>query len=161
MAELARVHEGRLARRGYERGPVREFLVFALGGEHYGVELTRIREIVSPPPITPVPRAKSDVLGVCSVRGLLVTVVDLRKRLRLETPPATRRTRILLAQGDSGEVMGLMVDEVRHVVRLTETEIEVASNVLGGDISEHVLGIGRPAGEPVLVLLDLGSIVST
>jgi len=158
MSELARYREGRLARRGGDRGPVREFLAFVLAGELYGVELTRIREILSPPPITSVPRSPDDVIGVCSVRGLLVTVVDLRRRLRLEEREQTRRTRILLTQAEEGEMLGLFVDEVRQVMRLTETEIEPASVVLGGDVSEHVLGIGRPAGS-VLILLDLASIV--
>ena len=157
--EIMRAREGRLARRAAERGPVREFLAFTLAGELYGIELTRIREILSPPPITYVPRAASDVIGVCSVRGLLITVIDLRRRLSLEQRPATRRSRILLTQTDSGEVLGLYVDEVRQVMRLLETEIEMATSVLGGDVSEHVLGIGRPAGL-VLVLLDLSSIVT-
>src|SRR5262245_59490955 len=144
--EIIRAREGRLARRAVERGPVREFLVFTLAGELYGIELTRIREILSPPPITYVPRAASDVIGVCSVRGLLITVIDLRRRLSLEERPPTRRSRILLTQTDSGEVLGLYVDEVRQVMRLLETEIEVATSILGGDVSEHVLGIGRPEG---------------
>jgi purine-binding chemotaxis protein CheW len=139
---------------------VREFLVFVLAGEHYAVELTRIREILSPPPITPVPRAGREVIGVCSVRGLLVTVVDLRRRLRLPEAPQTRRTRILLAQGESGEVVGLLVDEVRQVLRLGEAEIEIANSVLGGEVSEHVLGIGRPTGM-IVILLDLSAIVSS
>lgn len=159
MVDLARRSSRSLARRpAPSKGPIREFLAIALAGELYGLELTRVREILSPPPLTMVPRAPADVIGVCSVRGLLVTVLDLRRRLQVEEQPSTRRTRILLVQCDWGEVVGLLVDEVRQVVRLAEQEIEVASNVLGGDVSEHVLGIGRPGGE-ILVLLDLASIV--
>jgi len=160
MADLVRTGEERLSRiRTEERAP-REFLVFSLAGELYGVELTRIREILSPPPLTPVPRAPQDVLGVCSVRGLLVTVIDLRRRLKLEQPETTRRARILLTRMDGGEVLGLYVDEVHQVVRFPHTEIEVAANVLGGDVSEHVLGIARP-GDILIILLDLASIVGT
>jgi purine-binding chemotaxis protein CheW len=152
-----------LARRGVldleRRSGVREFLVFVLADELYAVGLTRIREILTPPPITPVPRAPRAVLGVCSVRGLLVTVMDLRRRLRLEERSLTRRSRILLVEAQNGEVVGLMVDEVRHVARLNDAEIEVASNLLGGDVSEHVVGVGRPSGE-VVVLLNLSSLVS-
>jgi purine-binding chemotaxis protein CheW len=148
-------------RRGTQQGPVREFLAFVLASELYGVELARIKEIVSPPPVTWVPRARGDILGVCSVRGLLVTVVDLKRRLRLPERSATRRSRLLLTEAETGEVLGLLVDEVRQVMRLTETEIESASSVLGADISEHVLGIGRPSGDKnVIILLDLGSIVA-
>lgn len=149
----------RIARRIGDRGLVREFLMFSLTGELYGVELTRIKEILSPPPITMVPRAPRNVVGVCSVRGLLVTVLDLRRTLTLEERPLTRRARILLGADDSGEVIGLLVDEVKHVVRLSAEEIEPAASALGGDVSEFVLGIGRPAGE-FLILLDLPSIVS-
>jgi purine-binding chemotaxis protein CheW len=159
VADLARTRDGALVRRGTPAGPVREFLAFVLSGELYGVELARIREIVSPPPITPIPRASREVLGVCSVRGLLVTVMDLRMKLRLEVLPATRRTRILLAESGSGEVVGLLVDEVRQVMRLTEPQVELATTALGGDVSEYVFGIGRPPSG-VIVLLDLGSIVA-
>ena len=159
MANLTQSTASRLARRVGDRGPVREFLMFALAGELYGVELTRIKEILSPPPITMVPRAPREVIGVCSVRGLLVTVLDLRRKLRLDERALTRRARILLGEAESGEVIGLLVDEVRHVVRLAATEVEPAASALGGDVSEFVLGIGRPAGE-FLILLDLLSIVS-
>jgi len=145
-------------RRGGAPSSLREFLSFRLGTDVYAVELARIREIVSPPPLTEVPRAPSDIIGVCSVRGLLVAVVDLRRRLRLEENPQTRLTRILLANADSGEVIGLLVDEVRQVVRLSAAEIEITSTVLGGDLADHVLGVGRP-GSDFLVLLDLASMV--
>ncbi|MEP7049910.1 MAG: chemotaxis protein CheW [Pseudomonadota bacterium] len=159
MANLTQSTASRMARRVGDRGPVREFLMFSLAGELYGVELTRIKEILSPPPITMVPRAPREVIGICSVRGLLVTVMDLRRKLSLVERPLTRRARILLGEAESGEVIGLLVDEVRHVVRLASAEIEPAAIALGGDVSEFVLGIGRPGGE-FLILLDLLSIVS-
>jgi chemotaxis signal transduction protein len=57
-------------------------------------------------------------------------------------------------------VVGLLVDEVRHVVRLSSAEIELSASVLGADLSDHVLGVGRPEGDFV-VLLDLASMVET
>ena len=72
MANLSLV-DNRSIQRLHEagRGSVREFLVFTVADELYGVELVKVREILSPPPITIVPRARSEVVGVCSVRGLL------------------------------------------------------------------------------------------
>src|SRR5207244_2146967 len=113
MANLSTTAPSRLARRAQERGPVREFLVFTLASETYAVDLTRVKEILSPPPITMVPRAPREVLGVCSVRGLLVTVVDLRRKLRVEEHALTRRARILLTSSGAEETLGLLVDEVR------------------------------------------------
>jgi len=149
----------RLARRAERDENLAEYLAFLLAGERYGIELTRIREILSSPPLTPVPRAPRDVLGICSVRGLVVTVLDLRRRLRLEERPPTRRARILLTQTDWGEVMGLYVDEVQQVVRFPTAAIEFAPAVLGGDTSEHVAGIARPPSG-LIVLLNLPSIVA-
>lgn len=161
MADLALRSTGRRAMRHGGDGPVQEFLAITLGDELYGIPLAKVREIVTPPPITKVPRAPRDVLGVCSVRGLLTTVIDLRKRLAVVAAEHTRKTRILLTQMEDGEVVGLLVDEVRQVVRLSETQVEVASSALGGDISEHVRGIGRPGGESVMVLLDVKSIITS
>ncbi|HTU56865.1 MAG TPA: chemotaxis protein CheW [Polyangiales bacterium] len=158
MPDLLKPSAARAVRRGSDRGPVREFLVFSLGGDLYGVELTGIKEILSPPPITRVPRARREVVGVCSVRGLLVTVLDLRRKLRVEERALGRRSRILLATAPNGEVTGLLVDEVRQVVRLAEAEVEVAASALGGDVAEHVLGVGRPGGK-FLILLDLKAIL--
>ena len=117
-----------------------------------------VREILRFPPVTEVPRAPSEVLGVISVRGLLVTVIDLRRRLRMTPSEPTRRGRILLVTGAQEEVIGLYVDEVLQVYRLAETEIEIATNVLAGKVPDYVVGIGRPQGA-LLILLDLGAIV--
>ncbi len=142
-----------MARSPSERGPVREFLAISLAGQLYGVELTQIREILSPPPLTMVPRASSCIMGVCSVRGQLVTVVELKQVLSLPEGGPTRRARILLSEC-TGEIVGFFVDEVRQVIRLSEGEIESAGAALGGEAPEHVIGIGRP-GDEVLILLDL------
>ena len=159
MADLVAMGRGRHARQlDVARGPATEFLAFQLANETYAIPLTRIREILSPPPITEVPRAPRDVIGVCSVRGLLVTVIDLRRRLLVEEMERTRRTRILLAETEAREIVGLLVDAVDQVIRLTDDEIELAALVLGGEVSEHVLGIGRPPGAEI-ILLDLASIV--
>lgn len=138
---------------------VREYLIFTLSGEPYAVELDGIKEIVSPPALTEVPRAPRDIMGICSVRGLLLTVIDLRRRLRLTEQPQTRLSRILQASSESGELVGLFVDEVRHVVKLSRNDIEVAHAILGGDLSDHVLGIARPESE-VIVILDLARVTA-
>jgi hypothetical protein len=74
MADLVRLSPGRLARPLRSEGEeLAEFLAFTLAGDLYGIELTRVREIVSSPPLTVVPRAPRDVLrirdGNCAPRG--------------------------------------------------------------------------------------------
>lgn len=121
---------------------VSEFLVFTLGTSRMALPLSSVQEILKPVPITPVPRAAHDVLGILSVRGRITTVIDLRGRLGQPGVEQTRHTRILLVAGE-GETLGLVVDTVLHVVRLRADEIE-SSHVVSADLPEHVLGLGRP-----------------
>jgi purine-binding chemotaxis protein CheW len=160
MANLAGPEEKVVPmRRGSkQRGPRVEYLAFRLAGDTYAVPIGEVREILRFPPVTEVPRAPREVLGVVSVRGLLVTVVDLRQRLRVAAGEPSRRGRILLVTGAEREVIGLYVDEVLQVYRLAESEIEIATNVLAGKVADYVVGIGRPEGT-LLILLDLGPIV--
>jgi purine-binding chemotaxis protein CheW len=124
-------------------GVVREFLAFVVADEFYALPLSSIRQILRPPRVTPVPRAAADIIGIIPVRGTVTTLVDLRRRLRVAEAPLGSRARVLLVdQGD--EVFGALVDEVLQVVRLADSQMELAS-VLGGDTAAYVMGIGRPA----------------
>jgi purine-binding chemotaxis protein CheW len=136
-------------------GEVAELLAFSCNDEPYAVSLSAVHEIVIPPPITLVPRSPPAVLGVCSVRGELATIVDLRRVLGVPEAEDNNRFRILLARLRTGELVGLRVDEVKQVVRLSPTQIEYSSQSLGGDVYEGVRGIGRPSPAEVIVILDL------
>ncbi|MFO0659810.1 MAG: chemotaxis protein CheW [Polyangiaceae bacterium] len=141
-----------------ERRGVNEFLAFRLAGETYALPLADVREILTPMVLTPVPRAPREILGIVSVRGLLVTVLDPKVRLRLSAHGATRRARILLVPSPSGELMGLFVDEVLQVYRLSEAEVELTTHALGGNSVEYVVGIGRRDGA-LLFLLALAPLL--
>lgn len=122
---------------------VREFLAFVVASELYALPLASVRQILRPAPVTPVPRAPTDIIGIISVRGTVTTLVDLRRRLRVAEAPLGPRARVLLVdQGE--ETLGVLVDEVLQVIRLEEGQLELAS-VLGGDAAAYVLGVGRPA----------------
>jgi purine-binding chemotaxis protein CheW len=151
-------HDRAAARRAADIGKRVEYVTFALAGEAYAVPISRVAEILKPLPITPVPRSPRVVIGVMTVRGRLVTVLDLRRRLRLPESPLDHKSRILIT--DTGEErIGLLVDEVMQVHRLGESEIE-ARDVLGGDPEPYLAGIGRPDGA-VLILLDLRPILES
>jgi purine-binding chemotaxis protein CheW len=180
MADLARrvKHSGPLKRsRQHDRVPRTEYLAFILGGDVYAAPVALIREILKPPPLTPVPRAPPQILGIVSVRGQLRTVVDLRRRLQLTESPPTRKARILLVDATGGEVMGVFVDEVLQVYRLAESEIETAATALGGEVAGYIAGIACPAAAvaprgvvaspeagpdaSVVILLDLRSVLDS
>jgi len=133
-------------------------LAVASGDELYGFPLASVREILIPPPLTEVPRAPAPVLGVITVRGQIITTVDLPRLLNLHIEQRTPCGRVLLV--DAGEeLIGVAVDQVIQVYRLEASQIEYAS-VMGTELSDYVLGIGRiaspamPHPEQMLILID-------
>ncbi len=102
----------------------REFLCFTVDGDPYAIPVERIREIVRLKTITDVPRVPPEILGVISLRGEVVQVLDLRLRLGVQASELTRTHRIVVLHGDEGEVTGLLVDTVREVLRADESDIQ-------------------------------------
>lgn len=138
----------------------REVLAFALAGEEYGIDILRLREIIRTRPITEVPRAPSFVLGVIGVRGEVLPVLDLRRRLKLhKSPPHQGGSRVLVVT-KQGEPFGLLVDEVRQVMRLREEEIEPRPALLGAGESEFIAGIARPRADRLVILLELDAVLA-
>jgi len=140
-----------------ETGSVAVLAVFA-GEEAYGFPLSAVREILVPPPLAEVPRAPNHVLGVISVRGQIVTLIDLPKMLHLQVEQTSPYGRVVLV--DNGEeLIGVAVDRVIQVYRMEPKQIEYAS-AMGAELSEYVVGVGRVApessadGQDMLILID-------
>jgi len=140
-----------------ETGSIAVLAVLA-GDEAYGFPLSAVREILVPPPLTEVPRAPEQVLGVISVRGQIITLIDLPKMLHLEAEQGSPYGRVVLV--DNGEeLIGVAVDRVVQVYRMEPNQIEYAS-AMGAELSEYVVGIGRipsgssEEGHEMLILID-------
>lgn len=123
------------------KGPAR-YLGFRVDAQYYAVALNRVREIVRLLPVTEVPRAGGDVLGVVSVHGQVTTLLDLRRRLGAPSAPTTARARILLVAAGE-EDLGLLVDEVTQVYRLADAQIERGA-ALAGSYAPYIAGVARP-----------------
>jgi purine-binding chemotaxis protein CheW len=136
----------------------REVLAIGIGGEIYGIDIVHTREIIKVKPITEVPRTPPFVAGVVTVRGTVIPTIDLRRRLGFAPVTGTRHTRILICEMD-GELHGLVVDSVRHVVRLRNAQIEAPPPMGGGSEADFLAGIGR-TDDLLLILLDLRAVVS-
>jgi purine-binding chemotaxis protein CheW len=134
-----------------------KYLRFRVADEDYGVSLLEIREIIKTRPVTEVPRMPAFVVGVISLRGTIIPVLDLRLRLGLAVGESSGRSRIIIAKKGEG-MCGLLVDEVFQVLGLSGSEIEKAPQVLEGIDREFVRGIGRH-GERMLIILDLDKVM--
>jgi purine-binding chemotaxis protein CheW len=125
--------------------PMAELCAFAAGDEEYLIDLRRVRQIVLPLPVTAVPRAPGFVEGVAHLRGAVVPVVDVRKRLGVAPWADGRRTRFLLVDV-GGQPLALIVDAVLEVVRLPRSQIRPATGLTGTAGPHLFLGVCDAAG---------------
>lgn len=102
---------------------LRELLVFGLDGNAYAIPVERVREIIRMRDLTRIPRAPAWLLGVVALRGEVVEVVDLRRKLGLPVKENDRASRILVLHGGDDRVTGVLVDSVAEVQRVPESEI--------------------------------------
>jgi purine-binding chemotaxis protein CheW len=133
-----------------------EFLTFRLGGEDYGVPIEQIREVLRTPPITEVPRAPAHVLGVVTVRGEIVAVIDTRRRLGLGGGDVAAG-RIVIVDAGEGP-LGLLVDAVAGVVRLPQGSIEPCPQGIAAAATDCVTGIGRWR-DRLFMVVDVGALL--
>jgi purine-binding chemotaxis protein CheW len=153
-SEGAWVDLAREAARGHGEaaGPVhaQRLLVFTLDGAPYALPVERVREIVRRRPITPVPRLPPEVLGVISLRGRVIQVIDLRRRLALPAGAVGRRSRIVVAHDGEGRVAGFLVDGVLAVVTAADEALHDPPPGSGGAVE----GLCR-VGERFVSVVDL------
>jgi purine-binding chemotaxis protein CheW len=124
---------------GAERNEV-QLCTFRVSGEDFAVDIMRVREIIPPVPLTPVPEAPRHVAGVFRLRGEVIPVVDLSRRLGLPPVEPTRRAKYVVVKV-AGQLLGLMVDEVCEVLRLDRGELRPAPDAMGGKGTRLVLGV--------------------
>jgi len=117
-----------------------QLCTFRIGAEDYAVDIMRVREIIHPRPITPVPRTPAFVEGVVRLRGEVIPVLDVRKRLGVAPTTPTRRTRFVIVNV-AGRRIGLVVDEVCEVLRLPRREIRAAPVLGADDAPRFFLGV--------------------
>ncbi|TLM61373.1 MAG: hypothetical protein FDZ69_13535, partial [Deltaproteobacteria bacterium] len=127
---------------GQEDAGVAQYLAFQLGSEEYALDITRISEIIKPREYTDIPRVPDFLLGLISLRGVVVPIFDLRRRFRLGKTEIGPATRIVVSR--EGDVMaGLMVDSINQVISLATDRIEPPPAVLSGVDRSLVAGVGR------------------
>ncbi len=136
-----------------------QVIVFNLGDEKYGVEISQVREIIRPSKITRIPNAPDFVEGVINLRGQVTTIINLRKRFGLPPKDIDNDTRIIVVEYN-GAVIGMMVDTVSEVKYLSAEDIEPLPNIITSRSEAKFLkGIGKlPDG--LLILIDLNKVLS-
>ena len=106
----------------------KQYIVVMVGSEQYGIDISYIDNIVRMQKITRVPKVQTYFKGVINLRGEVVPVMSVRKKMGLEDDVLTNASRIIILKLEENASLGVIVDEVREVVNLSEDEIDKVSN---------------------------------
>jgi purine-binding chemotaxis protein CheW len=141
------------------REEVREVLVFALGGEEYGVDILKVQEIRGYEKVTAIPSAPAYLKGVVNLRGIIVPVIDMRIKFGMADPKYDSFTVVIILRV-AGRVIGIVVDGVSDVVRLAPADVKAAPG-LGSIVDSGFLAGLAVQGERMILLLEIEKFLSS
>jgi len=134
-----------------------QLVAFKLGREEYSVSILQVQEIKRITDITRVPHTPDYIKGVINLRGSVLPVIDLKKRLNLPQQAPTEDTRIIIVKVDELSV-GMIVDAVSEVMTINQEDIDAPDVVVGNVASNYLSGVGKLENR-LLILLNLEEII--
>lgn len=138
----------------------KQYIVAKLGCEQYGIDIAYVDNIVRMQKITRVPKTQSYFLGVINLRGEIIPVMSMRNKLEMEEGEVTNTTRIIIIKPEQNASLGLLVDEVREVVTLSEENVEKVAYDSGREDSNFfVTGVGKYK-DTLISLVNVDGIIS-
>ncbi len=140
-----------------DTGEYLEILTFLVDKEEFALTVTEVREIIKLREITEVPNTPPFIKGIISLRGEIIPIIDLRERFGMEPKTPDRASRIIIAAKDDDKT-GMIVDSVRHVLKLPENGIEPPPPLKEGIDIEFIKGIGH-MNKRFIVLLELQRVI--
>ena len=144
---------------GEDKGVVEtiQYIVIRLGNEQYGIDIRNIDNIVRMQQITRIPKMPSFLKGVINMRGEVIPVISMRRKMGLEDDVITKSTRIIVLKLEQEGNVGFIVDEVKEVVTLSSKEIEKITYNAKEDNKSLINAVGKHNGD-LISLFDLNAI---
>lgn len=140
-----------------KKGDLYRWVTFRLAEEIYGVNVMQVQEVLRMTDVAPVPGAPHFVMGIVNLRGNVVTVLDTRKLLHLDSGEITDNSRIMIIETRKMTV-GLLVDSVAEVANISASEIDPPPTVGKEDTSRYIQGV-YSTEDQILILIDLDKLI--
>ncbi len=133
-----------------DTGATLHLVTFSVDGEEYGIDISSVQEIIRVSQITAVPNAPDFVRGVINLRGRVIPVLNLRKRLELSDGVLTKNSRIMVVECGA-KVLGLLVDSVAQVIRIPAASVDAPPGEVDGT-KAFVKGIGKIDSRLIMIM---------
>ena len=135
-----------------------QYIVIRYGEEVFGIDIKYVDNIVRMQRITRVPNVASHIRGVLNLRGEVIPVISLRIKMGLEPDEITKTTRIIIIKLESGDSIGVLVDEVLEVIMLDSSQIEKVGYNSKEAVASFLFGVGKDEERDRLIsLLDVNA----
>ena len=136
---------------------INRYLEFSLGDENYAIPLLRVREVIAVPSTTPIPQTPSHFVGMMNLRGQVISIVDLRKKLGIKSENVEDSEAVIILDLDPVFV-GVVVDSVNKVLAISNDKISDSPNTENKKANDYIWGIYR--GENTMtVLMDIAKVM--
>ncbi len=135
-----------------------QLVSFKLGKEEFGVDILKVQEINRMLEITEMPNSPEFIEGIVNLRGRIIPVVDLKKRLHLPEKEHDNSTRIIVVELNN-KTVGFIVDEVSEVLRIESRVTEPPPQMVAGIDSDFITAVAK-LEDRLLILLDLNKVLS-
>ena len=142
---------------GTSRADTRQFVVFKLGNEEYGIDIQKVTTIEKMMTIARVPRTPDFIKGVINLRGEIIPIIDLREKFSLSKTEETEDTRIIIIKIEEISA-GMIVDAVAEVLHLPEDSMENITNFSNDLSMDFILGVGK-LEDRIVTLLNLEKLI--
>ena len=138
-------------------GMVAEYVTAVIGGQLFGLPISRVQDVFMPERLTRVPLSSHEIAGVLNLRGRIVTVVDMRARLGLARAEDGKPP-MAVGVDLRGESYGLLIDQIGEVLRLSEDSCEENPVNLDPRMAKLAGGVHRLDGQ-LMVVLDIDRVL--
>lgn len=142
-----------------EKKEERQILVFGLAGEELGLDISCVREVLRPQEIYPLPKTPHFIEGVINLRGHIVALIDLRKRLNAKQIEDEPNKRIIVCRVNKF-IVGLTVTSLREIIALSKEDIKPTPEVVSMQIEADVISGIAKVGERIIPILNLEHILT-
>ena len=144
---------------GPEKKEERKILVFGLANEELGLDISSVREVLRPEKIYPLPKAPHFIEGVINLRGHIIALIDLRKRLLADRTEEEPNKRIIVCRVNKF-IVGLTVNSLKEIVALSKEDIKPTPEVIAMQMEADLISGIAMVGERIIPILDLERILT-
>ncbi|MBR5649929.1 chemotaxis protein CheW [Pseudobutyrivibrio sp.] len=134
----------------------KQYIVFSLNEESFGIDISDVNSIIMMPKITSVPMTEDYISGIINLRGRIVPILSMHKRMKRGEDVITKDSRVIILNLEDDKLLGIIVDDVKEVMNISSEEIEEPNEYLKKDDS-FISGVGKK-DDDLISIFEVNSI---